>query len=191
MTDERTPARSPPEGGGFEWLRRAAHKFDQGLEWVSRLAAVLGAAVLVLISLIVTVSVVARDVFAVGLLDAVTPGRMAVTLAVFLGIAWALRQGKHVTVDLVIDRLPYRWRHGIGAFTMSVALVAICLLIWQTWEFAFAAWRMDEKIIGDILWPAFPFQAVIPGGLALLALEMLRKIIHSIGYAIEGLPAPD
>ena len=50
---------------------------------------------------------------------------------------------------------------------------------------------MDEKIVGDIEWPAFPFQAVIPAGLSLLALEILRQIVRSTRFAIEGRPPPD
>ena len=190
MPNPSKPASSPPGSGGFERLYRAVSWLDRALGWVSRMAAVLGAVVLVIISLMVGVSVTARNLFGIGLFDAVTPGRMAVTLAVFLGIAWALRQGDHVTVDLVVNRLPYRWRHIVGAVAMSIALVAMCLLIWQTADYALSALYMNEKIVGDIEWPAFPFQAVIPAGLTLFALEMLRQIIRSIHWAIEGRPAP-
>ena len=171
MPNPSKPASSPPGSGGFERLYRAVSWLDRALGWVSRMAAVLGAVVLVIISLMVGVSVTARNLFGIGLFDAVTPGRMAVTLAVFLGIAWALRQGDHVTVDLVVNRLPYRWRHIVGAVAMSIALVAMCLLIWQTADYALSALYMNEKIVGDIEWPAFPFQAVIPAGLTLFALE--------------------
>ena len=96
-----------------------------------------------------------------------------------------------MTDGLVVEILPYRWRHIVGAVAMSIALVAMCLLIWQTAGYALSALQMDEKIVGDIEWPAFPFQAVIPAGLTLFALEMLRQIIRSIRFAIEGRPPPD
>ena len=191
MPDANKPASAASRCGGFERLCRVATWLDHALGWVSRVAAVLGAVVLVIISLMVSVSVMARNLFGIGLFDAVTPGRMAVTLAVFLGIAWALRRGDHVSVDLVVERLPYRWRHIVGAVAMSIALMAMCLLIWQTAAYALSALQMDEKIVGDIEWPAFPFQAVIPAGLTLFALELLRQIVRSTRFAIEGRPPPD
>ena len=190
MPDANKPASAASGSGGFERLCRAAARLDHALGWVSRVAAVLGAVVLVVISLMVSVSVMARNLFGVGLFDAVTPGRMAVTLAVFLGIAWAMRRGDHVSVDLVVARLPYRWRHVVGAVALSIALVALCLLIWQTAAYALSALQMDEKIVGDVEWPAFPFQAVIPAGLSLLALEVLRQIVRSARFALEGRPPP-
>ena len=191
MPDANKPASAASGSGGFQCLCRVAARLDRALGWVSRVAAVLGAVVLVVISLMVSVSVMARNLFGIGLFDAVTPGRMAVTLAVFLGIAWALRRGDHVSVGLVVERLPYRWRHIVGAVAMSVALIAMCLLIWQTAAYALSALRMDEKIVGDIEWPAFPFQAVIPAGLTLFSLELLRQIVRSARFAIEGRPPSD
>ena len=190
MPDANKPASASSGSGGIERLRRVAARLDHALGWVSRVAAVFGAVVLVVISLMVSVSVMARNLFGVGLFDAVTPGRMAVTLAVFLGIAWAMRRGDHVSVDLVVARLPYRWRHVVGAVALSIALVALCLLIWQTAAYALSALQMDEKIVGDVEWPAFPFQAVIPAGLSLLALEVLRQIVRSTRFALEGRPPP-
>ena len=190
MPDANKPASASSGSGGFERLRRTAARLDHALGWVSRVAAVLGAVVLVVISLMVSVSVMARNLFGVGLFDAVTPGRMAVTLAVFLGIAWAMRRGDHVSVDLVVARLPYRWRHVVGAVALSIALVALCLLIWQTAAYALSALQMDEKIVGDVEWPAFPFQAVIPAGLSLLALEVLRQIVRSARFALKGRAPP-
>ena len=191
MPDANKLASAASGGPGLQRLCRAASWFDRALGWVSRVAAALGAVVLVIISLMVTVSVIARNVFGIGLFDAVTPGRMAVTLAVFLGIAWALRRGDHVRVDLVVNRLPHRWRHIVRAIAMAIALIAVCLLIWQTAAYALSALWMDEKIVGDIEWPAFPFQAVIPAGLTLFALEMVCQIVRSIGFAIERRPPPD
>ena len=76
------------------------------------------------------------------------------------------------------------------AVALSIALVALCLLIWQTAAYALSALQMDEKIVGDIEWPAFPFQAVIPAGLSLLGLEVLRQIVRSARFALEGRPPP-
>lgn len=180
---DRAPA--VPARPAVGMMIRAARAAEVCLYWVSWTTGVLGAVVVLLIALLITVSVVARDVFGIGLVDAVTPGRMGITLSLFLGIAWALRQDKHVTVHLVIERLPHRWRHGVRASMMSVAVVAVCVLIWQTWQFALAALRLSEVIVGDILFPAFPFQAAIPAGLTLLALEMVCKIVRDVASALE------
>lgn len=171
---------------GVIW--QSATSIDRVLYRLSWVGHVLSAVIVVLLTLLVTLSSMARTVFGIALLDHVTPGRLAMTLFLFSGIAWVLRQERHVAVRIVSDRLPLRWRFSIHASVMCLALVAVCVLIWETWEFAFAALAMNEQIIGDILLPAFPFQAAVPAGLVLLALEMLRTIARDVAAAITDAP---
>jgi TRAP-type C4-dicarboxylate transport system permease small subunit len=150
---------------------------------LARLGAFLGAFVLVLMMFWITASSLARTIFDTSLFDAVTPSRLAMTLIVFSGLAWAMRTEQHVRVGLLRGLMPTRARITIRAVMMTFAVGALLVLIFETSQFAYAALRLNDQIIGDITWPAFPFQAVIPIGLTLLFLESVRDLYRDVQAA--------
>lgn len=154
---------------------------------ISRVANLAAAVVLVAVIVVILVSVIARTIFGVGLVDAVTPSRMGMTLLIFLGLAWAQRRGDHVSIGLVITRIPPRPRAIIHMIGMSLGLVATIVLAYLTWKYAEVSLRLDERIRGDILWLAFPFKVAIPIGLTAFALEIVRTIIReALGLWIDN-----
>jgi TRAP-type C4-dicarboxylate transport system permease small subunit len=169
-------------------IQRAVKKADRYLYYLSFAGQLVGAFALVSMTLVVAVSVAARNLFHVGLLDAITPTRAGMVLLVFMSSAWAMRQGSHVAVELFRERLRHPWPSWMRAIALVPALITIVVVIDQTMQFALRGLRLNEVIIGDINWPAFPLQAVIPIGLTLFALEVLRRIVLDVSTALSDLP---
>lgn len=96
-------------------------------------------------------------------------------LVVFGGAAYTFRAGGHVRVDLVTGRLRPGTRAGLRALTLLLGVVFLAVVIWVTAQSAITAWRYG-RVSTVMLYPLWLPMALIPAGLALLALAMLRAL---------------
>lgn len=62
--------------------------------------------------------------------------QMAVIWMVYLGAAVTFRAGALVAIDLLVDRLRGRWRHGLQLVISGCALVLLAHMGWYGWEMA-------------------------------------------------------
>jgi TRAP-type mannitol/chloroaromatic compound transport system permease small subunit len=105
-----------------------------------------------------------------------------------LGAAYTLRRGEHVRTDFLYRILPVRWQGVIDALLYIVFLLPP--LVWLTivsGERAYHAWLIGERAMAS-LWqpPVYPFRAILPLGLALLALQVLAEAVRSLFAAVTG-----
>jgi TRAP-type C4-dicarboxylate transport system permease small subunit len=85
----------------------------------------------------------------------------------FLGMAWLVRQGGHVTIDLAVEAAPERRRPMMRAFAAVVA-AGVCA-VGSFWGFL-AAWDNFERGVTTVgIYPVqkFPFLAIIAIGFLL------------------------
>jgi len=97
-----------------------------------------------------------------------------------IGMAYTLREGAHVRVDLLYARLSLRLQTLIDAFTY-LALV-LPFSVWLTvglWEKVLRAYASHERsgmsAFNPVIWP---FRAVLCTAFALLALQALAQLIR-------------
>lgn len=96
-------------------------------------------------------------------------------LLTFLGAAWTLRTGGHVSVDILSSRLPVGNKALLEAVmeTLSALLVAVvtvlaCLTVVESYE------EGTRSFSTAVTFPEFIPQLVMPFGLALLLMEQIR-----------------
>lgn len=173
---------------GWRIVARAA---ERALTVVITIAAGVAGAAIFAMAVLMGVNVIARQVFNSPFLDTVLLGQLSVVVMTYLGLAWVYRRGAHVSVSLVVDRLSPRLRLGTEAVGLSLSLVGIAIAIYQTWDFAYSALEVGERLRGMYSVDAFPFQALMPVGLTLLALEIVRTIVldlAALGRTDPGSP---
>jgi C4-dicarboxylate transporter DctQ subunit len=104
---------------------------------------------------------------------------------VMLAAARTLRQGEHIGVDLMVDRLSLparRWSRAWAA--LAVAAVAAVLII-NGWETAALARMLGLLTEGNLEWPTWLLMLLMPVGGALLLLASIEVCWR----ALAGLPA--
>jgi TRAP-type C4-dicarboxylate transport system permease small subunit len=170
---------------------RVARLMDRCLRWASFAGVVLASGALIAVMVLIVISVVARNLFHVGLFDAIFPTKVGMVFVTFIAGAWCVRQGKHVAIDLAFEIVPPPWRYWMRAAGLTVGLGALLVATYNTLQFALAALRLNETIPGDIRWPAFPLQMLIPIGLSITSLEILRKLILDVELALTGRGHPE
>ena len=158
------PARRPP--AGFGWIA-AVTRFSGLLVGVAAFA----------IALLVTYEVVARTFFAstTGWVNDVSEYLMG--LIAFGGAAYALAEGAHVGVDLVVTRVSPGVRRVLAWLTDVVVLVVVGLLAWLSAQFWWDAYDSGETSWGLFqvaLWIPYSFFAA--GMLWLLVVHLAEMV---------------
>jgi TRAP-type mannitol/chloroaromatic compound transport system permease small subunit len=137
------------------------------------------------------------EVFSRYVLDAPTlwafeVGYMFMGTHFLIGMAYTLREGAHVRVDLFYARLSRKWQVLVDALTY-LALV-LPFSVWLTlglWEKVLRAYASHERsgmsAFNPVIWP---FRAVLCTAFALLALQALAQLIRC-GMALANRLLPE
>lgn len=160
------------------------HKLGRILDRVTQITSggsVVPAAV-VLVAWVITVAVfiIGRTVFDLNWMFIEEFTVYWLIFIVFFGIAYTLRKGGHVKVDVLVRLLPRRAKEILAIITNFMGLVIIIYLTWRTaqWFQSGLEYEIRSSFPSNILlWPVY---LVIPVGLAFMGLEMLRQIYYSI-----------
>lgn len=94
---------------------------------------------------------------------------------VFAGLAYTFRAGGHVRVDLVTSLLSRGARAWLRVVTLALGVGLLGVVIWVTAQSALAAYRYG-RVSAVMLYPLWAPMALIPLGLALLALAMAAAL---------------
>ncbi len=104
----------------------------------------------------------------------------------FLVAAWVLRHERHVSVDLVYNRLSQRNQSMASIFTSIVA--GIVFLIVTFYGFKVTKHQFDTKYFTPTILeaPKFVVTLIIPVGTSLLFIQMMRKIYRHVREWVKG-----
>lgn len=132
--------------------------------------------------------VASREFRGRGLLGTIELSESLLVAVIFLGLAYAERTGRHVSLSLAFDRMPPRiafWAQTLGL------LVAVGLLGWISYRAGLQAWTSYERgefRFGIMQFPMWPARTAMFVGLAALVLEMLVTLVDSVRSALAGGP---
>jgi tripartite ATP-independent transporter DctM subunit len=98
----------------------------------------------------------------------------------FLSVPYGIKSDKHVACDIFVTQLPVYSRKAIGVATDLASLVFICAMgiygFAHFWE-AFEYHSMSDGLFRYPMWLVF---LAIPSGMALSAIQIMRKILAGI-----------
>jgi len=129
---------------------------DQG----ARLCAMVSAAIMVTV---VTAQVVMRYGFNASFDWADEVSRLAFVTTIFIAIPLGIRDGTHVGIDLMVDRLPALPRRLVRRFTSGLAGLMMLITAWATVHVAGATW--SERLGAVDITSSVFFFPVIAGAL--------------------------
>ena len=138
--------------------------------------AICASTVIAIIMVLTTADVIKRALTGSSIPGVTEFSEVFLVAAVYLGLAFAMRVGAHIGVDIVIMRMKPKLSRIVQVIGMSTAVV---VLIWMTVETAGAAMHsisINEYRYGLIKVPIWPAKVVVPIGLFALVLECVRFI---------------
>jgi TRAP-type C4-dicarboxylate transport system permease small subunit len=151
--------------------------FISAVRYVSRVAGVVAALLILLAVLVICDMVVERYIFnltTVWQIDVVT---YAIVAATFVGSSYVLLHRGHVNVDILPLWLEPRPRFWLAVFTMTLSIAFIASLWWLTSKFWYEAYTENWR--SNTVWRArlwIPYLSM-PVGLGLLLLQYAVEVI--------------
>src|SRR5260370_39017855 len=101
-------------------------------------------------------------------------------LVIFGGAAYTFRTGGHVRVDLLTGHVRPATRAWLRLATLALGVVFLAVVIWVTARSALSAYGFG-RLSAVMLYPLWLPLAIVPAGLALMALAMLVTLGRPAG----------
>lgn len=149
---------------------------DKVTRLISITFAICASGIIAMIMLLTTADVIKRSVTGSSIPGVTEFSEVFLVAAVYLGLAFAMRIGAHVGVDIVIMRMKPKMSRLVQLIGLCAATI---VLIWMTAETASAAMQsisINEYRYGLIKVPIWPAKLIVPIGLSALVLECMRLI---------------
>jgi TRAP-type C4-dicarboxylate transport system permease small subunit len=146
---------------------------------VSTAAGVLSGICIVGILLIVCSEVVLRQFKASMLVTDEIAGYLNAA-AVFLGLAYTLREGGFIRVEIVYDSLPAFWKLVARWIFTIIAAIFVAIILHYSVQHVLYAFNQDTRAISVLNTPEWLPQSVMVIGLAVLLLQLVAFLIERV-----------
>ncbi len=156
-----TAARAPT------WPERALRGLDQ------LVTGLLLAAVAVMVG-VVSAQVALRYGFNRSIDWADEVGRLAFVWSIFLAIPLGVRQGAHIGIDIVSDKLPDAWRGALKRVAAALSALMMTAIAWAAFGVAREQW---DELMATLDWSVGWFIVPVGIGALLSALHLLRIVV--------------
>jgi TRAP-type C4-dicarboxylate transport system permease small subunit len=167
-------------------MKTSLEKVDRALGHISYAGALLGAIAVVLMVVMITINVILRKTSGFAFLFVEEYSGYALVLIVYFGLAYALRIGKHIHMELVVDRLPRRGRAAVELITTVICLGTLVYLLVKS--IIFVVFSVKFNLHSDwysesLLWP---FHMLVPIGLTIFMAETVRQLFKKVAMLKKG-----
>ena len=154
------------------------------LKWLFKVFDSLIVVGMAVISILVFANVVLRYGFNSGISAAVELSRVILVWIIFMGAVAGLAKGAHLSVDILVARLPQKAR-------FACFLVACCLMLWCCWLLAQGSWALTRIEWGNVTpLTGLPVGLTYAAGLFAAVMFALVLLIE-LWRALRGtLPSP-
>ena len=153
---------------------------DRIFDLVTKYLCYLAAAILVLISVSISLDVVLRYTINNPLKWVFEGTEYAMLFITFLAATYVLQKDEHVRLDLAINVMGKRLRAGINAFTSLVMAVVCLVLTWSSAKYTIYLFQNDVTLIKYYTIPKFVIYFIIPVGFFLLFIQSLKRTYQYI-----------
>ena len=159
----------------------ALGRLDRMLLRLERFLALSGGVAVFALMILTVVSVGGRN-FA----NAPLPGyvdwiEQAMPLIAFMGVAFVMREGGHIRMDILVGRLRGRALYAVELIAALAVLALMALLVWGAWahflrsfDFAAPLWSRDSSM--DIALPLWPAKLLAPVAFSVLCLRLSLQV---------------
>lgn len=166
-------------------------KLDRVLFRVETFLALLSGLAVFSLMVLAVVSVTGRN-----LMNAPLPGyvdwiEQAMPLIAFMGIAYVMREGAHIRMDILVGQLRGRALYVFELITTLAVLLLMVLLVWGTWahfqrsfDFGAPMWSRDSSM--DIALPIWPAKLLAPVAFFVLCLRLCLQVWAYVRGIITG-----
>jgi TRAP-type C4-dicarboxylate transport system permease small subunit len=153
---------------------------NTGVKWFYLLSQVPGQAMLLFLVLLMTVDVLGRNFAGRSTLIAIEMSGYLLVAMTSLGLAFTLRDGKHITIELLTSRFSQRRQQQLQIAVWTVCIPFMAWLTHATWVTAMAylsTGRVQQTTLAAPIWMSAIF---VPIGFGMLTIAFFIETIVKI-----------
>lgn len=144
-------------------------------DFLNKVLAVLGSAVLVFLMIAVALEVVLRASVNVAVSWVPEISEYSLLFITFLGGAWVLKKDRHVIIDMVPNQLSPRAQLTLNGVTSLLCTLICPILAWYGGRVTLEAYELGYYYSTPLETPKFIVLGIIPIGFALLFIQFIRR----------------
>lgn len=141
---------------------------------------------IVALGLLITTTVVIRNLFGGGVTDDVTIVSELMVGAIFLPLAYVTANYSHITIDFLFNRMGKRLKLWTLAVGSTISLLVLLPLAFSAWTGFFHAVEAGSYFFGELDLPEWPGRLAFLAGAVLFVLRLTLITIADIRAAIGG-----
>ncbi|WP_062047516.1 TRAP transporter small permease [Bacillus sp. JCM 19034] len=147
-------------------------KLDQGLvkaeEWILSYS-------IILIVIMIVGNTISREVFGSSWSFYMEVSRFAVTVATFMGISYAARKGRHISMTAFYDLAPFPIRKTLAILIPFVTAIVLFTLAFFGYQY-FMTMVDSGQVTTALRVPVYFFAVIVPIGLFFGGIQYLRNM---------------
>jgi TRAP-type C4-dicarboxylate transport system permease small subunit len=159
----------------MSWFKTVQLKGDRVSEKLLTISGIVCIALPIIMLIVVGVRAVAAKGVPIWSLDVSELLMWSVT---YLGLGLVWRMGRHVKVEVLIDRIQGKLKRVIDFANLIIILMLSIILVWAGFRACLKSWIEQRTTEGEF--PEYIFSIVIPIGLVFLLYEVLVSLVEKI-----------
>jgi len=157
---------------------------EKAVSPITRFLHLIGQVTIVFMVLVTVTDVCLRYVFNRPVTGSYELTEFMMAILVFASLGYTMMVRGHVSVDLVVTKLPERIRALLESLTCLVAFVLFAVAAWRNVLQAETAWKRHD-VSAELFIPIGPFILFVALGIAALSLVLVVHFVQSLAKAIE------
>jgi TRAP-type C4-dicarboxylate transport system permease small subunit len=123
--------------------------------------------------------------------DATEAAGLCLAASTFFGLAHTFRRGAHVRINLLVDRLPQRFRQPVEILNCLIGTAVVSFLAWNVIALAIQSLQFNDVSPGLMAVPFWIPQAGVAFGVTVLAIAFIDELIWLLRGGKPRYEAPD
>lgn len=157
-----------------------------GTEWLAVCGGYAASCALLVMTIGVSLDVLARFLLGAGTKMAIEMSGYLLVAIVFLGLAYTHKTKGHIEIDFLMRRLSARAQRWCRVVNSTIFLAYTVLLGYFGWKSAWTSYQFNSTSRTGLDLTIWPYQMIIPLGLAIASLLLVVSICHGIAREIQN-----
>lgn len=130
---------------------------------------------IILIAIMVCGNVLNRAIFGSSWMFASEISKFAVMMATFMGIGYAARKGRHISMSAFFDLAPYKIKKALAIFIPAVTAIVLFVLTYYSYVYLMVQYE-SGRVTSALQVPVYIMILFVPIGLFLGGMQYLRNM---------------
>ncbi|RPF54040.1 TRAP transporter small permease [Aquisalibacillus elongatus] len=133
----------------------------------------------ILIALMVCGNVISRELTGTSLLFHQEVAFFAIIVSTFMGISYAARKGRHISMSAIYDTVPWKMRKTMAIFIPLITSVSLFVLAYYSYFYVYDIFEIGTTST-NLQIPMYVMYAFVPLGFIMGGIQYLRNLIVNI-----------